>query len=80
MKTMKKAALVIAAAGVAAGASAGVAAADAGAKGAAVGSPGVISGNNAQVPVHIPVNVCGNSVNIILGILNPTFGNVCVNK
>ncbi|GAA2110593.1 chaplin family protein [Streptomyces synnematoformans] len=60
-------------------AGAGVAAADAGAQGAAVQSPGVLSGNVVQVPVHIPVNACGNTVNII-GLLNPAFGNTCVNK
>ncbi|MFH8488391.1 chaplin [Streptomyces longisporoflavus] len=52
--------------------------ADAGAEGAAVGSPGVLSGNQAQIPVHIPVNVCGNTVDII-GLLNPAFGNTCAN-
>ncbi|MGE6732665.1 chaplin [Streptomyces sp. NPDC059900] len=52
--------------------------ADAGAEGAAVGSPGVLSGNQAQVPVHIPVNVCGNTVDVI-GLLNPAFGNTCAN-
>ncbi|WSG28827.1 chaplin [Streptomyces europaeiscabiei] len=52
--------------------------ADAEAKGAAIGSPGVLSGNVVQVPVHIPINVCGNSVSVI-GLLNPAFGNVCVN-
>lgn len=52
--------------------------ADAEAKGAAIGSPGVLSGNVVQVPVHIPVNVCGNTVNII-GLLNPAAGNACVN-
>ncbi|MGW6710417.1 chaplin [Streptomyces sp. NPDC054956] len=59
-------------------AGAGLAAADAGAQGAAIGSPGVASGNVIQVPVHIPVNVCGNSVSVI-GLLNPAFGNTCVN-
>ncbi|MCZ7413436.1 MULTISPECIES: chaplin [unclassified Streptomyces] len=59
-------------------AGAGVAVADAGAEGAAVGSPGVLSGNVVQVPVHVPVNVCGNTVDII-ALLNPTFGNTCVN-
>jgi hypothetical protein len=59
-------------------AGAGMAAADAGAEGAAVGSPGVVSGNVIQVPVHVPVNVCGNSISVI-GLLNPAFGNVCVN-
>ncbi|WEH42656.1 chaplin ChpH [Streptomyces sp. NBC_01218] len=59
-------------------AGAGMAVADAGAQGAAVGSPGVISGNVIQVPVHVPVNVCGNTINVI-GLLNPAFGNTCVN-
>ena len=58
---------------------AGLAAADAGAQGAAVHSPGVLSGNVVQVPVHIPVNVCGNTVSVI-GVLNPAFGNTCINK
>ncbi|HEY3483437.1 MAG TPA: chaplin, partial [Streptomyces sp.] len=31
-----------------------------------------------QVPVHVPVNVCGNTVNVI-GLLNPAFGNQCQN-
>nr|WP_260333664.1 chaplin [Streptomyces sp. REN17] len=53
--------------------------ADADAQGAAVGSPGVLSGNVVQVPVHVPVNVCGNTVNVV-GLLNPAFGNVCVNN
>ncbi|MEU3898369.1 MULTISPECIES: chaplin [unclassified Streptomyces] len=52
--------------------------ADAGAEGAAVGSPGVLSGNVVQVPVHVPVNVCGNTINVI-GLLNPAFGNECEN-
>ncbi|GAA4666946.1 chaplin ChpH [Streptomyces buecherae] len=60
-------------------AGAGVAAADSGAQGAAVGSPGVLSGNNVQVPVHVPVNVCGNTVSVI-GLLNPAVGNTCINK
>ncbi|MEU6213706.1 chaplin ChpH [Streptomyces sp. JL4002] len=59
-------------------AGAGMAVADAGAQGAAIGSPGVLSGNVVQVPVHIPVNVCGNTINVI-GLLNPAFGNTCVN-
>ncbi|MFE5487074.1 chaplin ChpH [Streptomyces sp. NPDC056527] len=59
-------------------AGAGMAVADSGAQGAAIGSPGVLSGNVVQVPVHIPVNVCGNTVSVI-GLLNPTFGNTCIN-
>ncbi|MEU3062712.1 chaplin [Streptomyces subrutilus] len=78
MNSAKKAALVLATAGLAAAGAAGAASADSAAEGAAVGSPGVLSGNLAQVPVHVPVNLCGNSVNVI-GLLNPAFGNVCVN-
>src|SRR4051794_40976017 len=76
--TRKSLITVAAAGGVLALAGSGVAYADAGAQGAAVGSPGVLSGNNVQVPVHVPVNVCGNSVNVV-GLLNPAFGNHCVN-
>ncbi|MFF3610426.1 chaplin ChpG [Streptomyces sp. NPDC002580] len=57
---------------------AGIAAADSGAHGVAAHSPGVLSGNVIQVPVHIPVNVCGNTINAG-GLLNPAFGNTCVN-
>ncbi|MBO1331857.1 chaplin [Streptomyces sp. VRA16 Mangrove soil] len=60
-------------------AGAGIAAADAGAQGAAVKSPGVLSGNVIQAPIHVPVNVCGNTVSVI-GLLNPTFGNTCANS
>ncbi|MFJ2900446.1 chaplin [Streptomyces sp. NPDC087218] len=55
-----------------------VAFADAGAQGVAAYSPGVGSGNLIQVPIHIPVNACGNTVSVI-GLLNPSFGNTCVN-
>ncbi|MFI8848644.1 chaplin [Streptomyces sp. 891-h] len=51
--------------------------ADSGAQGGAAGSPGVISGNVIQIPVHVPIQVCGNTIDIV-GILNPTFGNTCV--
>ncbi|MDO0927648.1 chaplin [Streptomyces sp. TG1A-8] len=71
--------LVLTSAAVAAAAGgAGAAAADSGAHGAAAHSPGVLSGNVVQVPVHVPVNACGNTVNVI-ALLNPAFGNVCVN-
>ena len=59
-------------------AGAGIAAADSGAQGAAVHSPGVLSGNVIQAPIHVPVNVCGNTVSVI-GLLNPAFGNTCTN-
>ncbi|WP_370530597.1 chaplin [Streptomyces sp. WP-1] len=74
---MRGAGLVAAAGSVLLGGAA-AAAADSGAQGAAVGSPGVLSGNVIQVPVDIPVNVCGNTVDVI-GLLNPAFGNACVN-
>ncbi|MEU4949376.1 chaplin [Streptomyces lavendulae] len=78
MSRIAKAFVITAAAGSALAAGAGLAAADAGAHGAAVGSPGVLSGNLLQVPVHVPVNVCGNTVNGV-GLLNPAFGNTCIN-
>ncbi|MEV6649263.1 chaplin [Streptomyces sp. NPDC051219] len=52
--------------------------AHAGAEGLAADSPGVISGNLVQAPLHIPVNVCGNTVNVI-ALLNPVFGTKCGN-
>ncbi|GAA2688422.1 chaplin [Streptomyces lunalinharesii] len=65
------------AAGTALGGSS-VAFADGHAAGSAVGSPGVLSGNLIQIPVHVPVNLCGNTVDVA-GLLSPAFGNVCVN-
>ncbi|MCB5164214.1 chaplin [Streptomyces bambusae] len=78
MSRIAKAAAVTAAAGSVLAAGAGLAVADAGAHGAAIGSPGVGSGNVVQVPVHVPVNVCGNAISVI-GLLNPAFGNNCAN-
>ncbi|UFR04394.1 DUF320 domain-containing protein [Streptomyces sp. Go40/10] len=57
---------------------AGAALADSRADGAAQGSPGVLSGNNVQAPVTVPVNVCGNSVDAAAA-LNPAFANSCAN-
>ncbi|MDG9724529.1 chaplin [Streptomyces sp. DH41] len=48
------------------------------ADGTAAGSPGLISGNTVQLPVDVPVNVCGNTVNVA-GLLNPAAGNSCAN-
>jgi ChpA-C len=45
---------------------------------AAADSPGVVSGNTVQVPIHVPVNACGNSVSVI-GLLDQAPGNACVN-
>ncbi|WP_436772781.1 chaplin [Yinghuangia sp. YIM S09857] len=78
MNNIKKAAVLAAVAGGVVAAGAGAAHASSDADGAAVGSPGVLSGNAVQVPVHVPVNVCGNSVDVI-GALNPAFGNTCIN-
>lgn len=58
---------------------AGTALADSGASGGTSGSPGLLSGNNVQIPVDIPVNLCGNSINLI-GLLNPTSGNTCAEQ
>ncbi|MGW7065382.1 chaplin [Streptomyces sp. NPDC054855] len=46
------------------------------AEGSAHNSPGVLSGNVLQVPVDVPVNACGNSLNVV-GLLNPAAGNNC---
>ncbi len=78
MKVSKTAAVLVATSGLVL-AGAGAANASAGASGGAANSPGVISGNVIQVPIHIPVNVCGNSINVV-GLINPAFGNVCVNQ
>ncbi|MGW1025449.1 chaplin [Streptomyces sp. NPDC002577] len=50
--------------------------ADAGASGAASDSPGVLSGNDIQAPVDVPVNVCGIAVDVVAA-ANPTVGNTC---
>lgn len=84
MNSARKAALALAAAGVALGASVVPAAAtDDGfggalASGVAKGSPGVVSGNVIQIPLDVPINLCGNTIDIV-GLLNPTFGNTCIN-
>lgn len=78
MSRIAKAAAVVVGTGAVALSGAGLAMADAGAQGGAVGSPGVLSGNVIQAPINVPVNVCGNTINVV-GLLNPTFGNTCVN-
>ncbi|MEU6590718.1 chaplin [Streptomyces sp. NPDC046881] len=74
---MKKSVAVVTGAILALGL-AGPAFADAGANGTAANSPGVVSGNVVQIPIHIPINICGNTINVI-GALNPTAGNTCIN-
>lgn len=82
MKNLKKAAAVTMIAGGLIAAGAGAASATghsgAGAEGLAAHSPGVASGNLLQVPVAVPVNVVGNTVNVV-GLLNPAFGNLGLN-
>lgn len=80
MKNLKKATAVAMVAGGLVAAGAGMASATEGswAGGNAQGSPGVVSGNVIQAPIHIPVNAVGNSVNVI-GVLNPAFGNLGLN-
>lgn len=76
-RVLKCAVLTLTAAVAVLGASS-AAMADADAQGIAAYSPGVGSGNLIQIPIHIPINACGNSVSII-GLLNPAFGNTCIN-
>ncbi|MFJ9697823.1 chaplin [Kitasatospora sp. NPDC101183] len=74
----KKGILTAVATGSVLASTAGYAYAGAEAQGVAAGSPGVASGNSVQVPVEVPVNACGNTVDVI-GALNPAFGNRCAN-
>ncbi|MET9373284.1 chaplin [Streptomyces sp. NPDC002992] len=78
MSRIAKAAAVLAGTGAVALSGAGMAVADSGAQAAAAASPGIVSGNVVQVPIHIPLNVCGNTVDVV-GLINPAFGNTCVN-
>ena len=41
-------------------------------------SPGIASGNLIQLPVNVPINVCGNQIDVI-GILDSVTGNSCEN-
>lgn len=77
-QVLNKSMIVMAAASGILTATSGYAHADASADGVAANSPGVGSGNAVQVPVHVPVNLCGNTVNVI-ALLNPAFGNSCAN-
>ncbi|WP_381800315.1 chaplin [Streptomyces niveus] len=74
----RKGLITVAAAGGVLAIGGGYAQADSAADGTASNSPGVLSGNNVQVPVHVPVNVCGNTVDVV-GVLNPAMGNSCAN-
>jgi hypothetical protein len=74
----RKGLISVAAAGGVLVISGGTAQADPGAAGATAESPGALSGNSVQVPVSVPVTVCGNTANVV-GLLNPVFGNICQN-
>ncbi|MFJ2477731.1 chaplin [Streptomyces sp. NPDC087659] len=74
MASSTGAAVLIAGAVLFAGGSTAVA--DTGAEAMAPGSPGVLSGIIVQVPVHVPLNACGNTLNL-LGLANTASGNAC---
>ena len=77
--SMRKSLVTAAFAAVAVLGSAGSAfASGSGAIGGASDSPGLLSGNVIQVPINIPMNVCGNNISI-LAALTGTDGNKCVN-
>jgi hypothetical protein len=57
----------------------GYANADSDAQGGASHSPGVLSGNSVEAPVDVPLNACGNSVNVV-GAGNAALGNTCANE
>ncbi|MEU9924456.1 chaplin [Streptomyces griseoluteus] len=80
MRTRKLAATVVLAGALAlSGATAAQAADPDPITGVAAHSPGVASGNVIQIPVDTPVNLCGNTIDVV-GLLNPAFGNICVNS
>ncbi|MFD0305690.1 chaplin [Streptomyces sp. NPDC127119] len=79
MKRVARSGLIIVAAASGAVAVTMPAFADSAADGGTAHSPGVISGNTVQLPVDVPVNACGNTVNVV-GLLNPAAGNSCANK
>ena len=53
--------------------------ADTSATGTTANSPGVASGNLIEIPVNLPINLCGNTLNVI-GLLNPAADNTCGNE
>ncbi|SFE31352.1 Small secreted domain [Actinacidiphila alni] len=70
--------LTVAAASSILAATGGIASADSDAQGGASGSPGLLSGNSVEAPIDVPVNACGNSVNVV-GADNAALGNKCTN-
>lgn len=81
MNTAKRAVLIVATTGLALGAAAGSAFATGGAQagGSTTDSPGVVSGNLVQAPVHVPVNANGNAINVV-GIGNTAHANSSSNN
>jgi hypothetical protein len=75
---LSRSVLTVAAASGILAVSGGYASADSDSNGTASGSPGLLSGNSVSVPVDVPVNVCGNTVDGV-GALNPASGNTCGN-
>ncbi|MGW2347209.1 chaplin family protein [Streptomyces sp. NPDC001661] len=75
-QVMRKGLITVAAAGGVLAVTGGYAHADSGANGSSSDSPGVLSGNSVEAPVDVPVNVCGNTINVV-GLLNPASGNGC---
>ncbi|WP_269269034.1 chaplin [Streptomyces sp. H39-S7] len=78
-QVLSRSLITVAAAGGVLAMTGGYAHADAEARTHTSNSPGVLSGNSVEVPVDLPVNVCGNSVNAV-ALLNPAMGNGCSNE
>lgn len=70
--------LTVAAASSILAATGGYASADAGSEASASGSPGLLSGDSVSAPVDVPVNACGNTVDVVAA-ANGAFGNTCGN-
>ncbi|WP_323187278.1 MULTISPECIES: chaplin [unclassified Streptomyces] len=75
-QVMRKGLITVAAASGVLAVTGGYAHADSSANGSSSDSPGVLSGNSVEAPVDVPVNVCGNTINVV-GLLNPASGNDC---
>ncbi|GGY18015.1 chaplin [Streptomyces djakartensis] len=52
--------------------------ADSEASGVTKDSGGTLSGNSVQVPIDVPINLCGNTVEVFAA-LSESFGNACRN-
>ncbi|MEY9935013.1 hypothetical protein ABH926_009684 [Catenulispora sp. GP43] len=61
------------------GAAGTASASGAGAVGGAIDSPGMLSGNNIQIPINVPINHCGDNVGFLSALLS-TSDTVCVNR